>query len=135
MLKCWANIPGYETFVREQWSLFDVNGWGGFVLQQNLKMIKGSLKEWHQQHAQNLSGKVQTTKDRMLVLDTKGETSNLEEAEAEELHDLSESLHSLSRVQASMSWQKARLNWLQEGDANTKFFHGVMSSRRRCNAI
>ena len=26
MLKCWADIPGYENFVREQWSLLDVNG-------------------------------------------------------------------------------------------------------------
>ena len=27
------------------------------------------------------------------------------------------------------------MNWLKEGDANSKNFHGVMSNRRRQNAI
>jgi len=45
------------------------------------------------------------------------------------LHELSISLHSLSRVQTSKRWQQARLK------ANPKFFHDVMSSRRRCNSI
>jgi len=31
--------------------------------------------------------------------------------------------------------QKSRMNWLQDGDANSKFFHGYMSNRRRSNAI
>jgi len=74
-------------------------------------------------------------KDRMSTLYTKGETFNLVDAELVELHELSDNLHSLSRVQSSMCWQRARLNWLHEGDANTKNFHIVMSSRRWCNAI
>jgi len=71
-------------------------------------------------------------KDRLSTLDTKRETSDLEEAEVAELL---ENLHSMSPVQASMCWKKARLNWLQEGDSNTKFFYGVMSSKRRCNTL
>jgi len=35
----------------------------------------------------------------------------------------------------SIQWQKSRLNWLWEGDANYKFFHGIMTSRRRTNAL
>jgi hypothetical protein len=45
MLKCWADFPGYDTFVHQKWRSFDVEGWGGYVLKQKLKLIKGSLKE------------------------------------------------------------------------------------------
>ena len=34
-----------------------------------------------------------------------------------------------------MQRQKSRLLWLKEGDANTKFFHNIMYSRRRVNSI
>jgi len=32
-------------------------------------------------------------------------------------------------------WQQSRLLWLREGDANSKYFHAIMSGRRRKNAI
>lgn len=44
MLKCWADFPGYAQFVRDTWGSFNINGWGGFVLKEKLKLIKGSLK-------------------------------------------------------------------------------------------
>jgi len=115
----------YEQFVREQGRSFDITGWGGHVLKQKFIMIKSKLKECHQQHAQNIDERLRLVKDRMSTLDSKGEMSDLVEAEVVELHDLSERLHSLSRVQSSMCWRKARLNWLHEGDANTKKIHAL----------
>ena len=135
MLKCWADFLGYVEFVREWWGSYDLHGWGGYVLKEKLKLIKGALKACHQQHYQNLEGKLQKVKERMASLDYKGESSDLSLEEVVELHGLSDNLHSLSRVHSSMSWQKARLHWLQEGDTNSKKFHEVMSSRRRRNAI
>jgi len=55
--------------------------------------------------------------------------------EIEELHGFSEELFSLSRINSSICWQQSRMQWLREGDANSKFFHGIMSSRRHRNAI
>jgi len=54
MLKCWSDLPGYAEFVGGKWDTFSCQGWGGFVLQQKLKMIKACLKEWHSQHVQNM---------------------------------------------------------------------------------
>jgi hypothetical protein len=45
-----------------------------------------------------------------------------------------EELFSSSRMNSSICWQQLRLQWLREGDANSKFFHGIMSSRRCRNA-
>jgi len=100
-----------------------------------LKMIKESLKVWHQQHSKNIEGRILEVKNRMSSLDIKGEEAELVEEETRELHDLSINLHSLSRVHTSMSWQKARMNWIKEGDADSKFFHNIMSSRQRRNTI
>jgi hypothetical protein len=135
MLKCWSDYSGYDDFVREQWASFNITGWGGFVLKQKLKLMKSRLKKWHYRHSQNLEGKIMEFKNRISVLDAKGEAETLLEEEFEELHNLSVQLHSTARIQTSIRWQNSRFNWLKEGDANTNFFHGVMSTRRRQNAI
>ena len=73
------------------------------MLKLKLKLIKGSLKEWHQQHSRNVEGKRKEAKERISFLDTKGEDTALLEDECVELRDLSVSLDSLARVHASMS--------------------------------
>ena len=74
-------------------------------------------------------------KEKMYVLDTKAEVVDLQEAEVIELRELSVALQSLARKHNNFQWQKSRVNWLNEGDANSKFFHNYMSNRRRHNAI
>ena len=41
----------------------------------------------------------------------------------------------MSRLNTSILWQQSRLLWLQDGDANSRYFHSVLSSRRRRNSI
>jgi len=121
MFKCWADYPGYIDFVRLKWSSFNVQGWGGFVLQRKFTMLKYFLKEWHQQHSQNLEGKISDVKNRISYFDSKGEVNALLEEEVKELQDISVNLHSMSRVQNSITWQKSHLRWLPEGDDNSIF--------------
>ncbi|CAJ2652820.1 unnamed protein product [Trifolium pratense] len=135
MLKCWNDIPGYNMFVRDKWKSFQVDGWGGYVLKEKFKMIKVALKEWHTAHVQNLPGRIETLKVRLSALDEKGEEEDLSDEELAELHGASFDIHSLSRLHASISWQQSRALWLKEGDANSKYFHSVLTSRRCRNAL
>jgi len=135
ILICWDSFLGYRLFVEEKWRSFNVDGWGGYVLKEKLKLIKVALKEWHQHHSQNLSAKIVTLKDKITYFDLKGETSTLLDGEVEELHELTEELFSMSMVHNSICWQQSRAQWLREGDANSKKFHGIMTGRRRGNAV
>jgi len=95
MLKYWENFMGYNNFVREKWDSFRVEDWGGYVLKEKFKLIKLALKEWHQQHSQNLPAKILTLKERTSAIDLKGKSELLLEEEVEEIHELSENLFPL----------------------------------------
>lgn len=101
---------------------FPLDGWGGYVLKEKLKLIKRCLKTWHQNHTQKLKGKINTVKDHISSPDIKGEAWILEEEELEEIHSLSSNLFSLSHPNSSMQWKKSRLNWLKKGNTNSDFF-------------
>jgi len=79
-----------------------VEGWGGYVLKEKLTMIKMALQEWHHKNTLNIPGKILTVKNRIFILDEKGDNSLLRDVEVEELHGLSAELHSLSRMHSSI---------------------------------
>ncbi|GAU37415.1 hypothetical protein TSUD_361200 [Trifolium subterraneum] len=112
-----------------------VDGWGGYVLKEKLKRIKRELKEWHKSHTHNLPSRIESLNVRLATLDKKGEEDTLLEPELAELHEITTDIHSLSRLHTSICWQQSRSRWLKEGDANTKYFHSVLASRRWGNVI
>jgi len=69
------------------------------------------------------------------VLDDQVDDGGLSLEELEEMRNITHDIHSLSRVSASINWQQARSRWLKDGDANSKFFHTLLSNRHRRNSI
>jgi len=135
MLKCWEKFTGYNDFVREKWSRYQLDGWGGYVIKEKFNFIKLALKDWHQRHSKNLPARISNLKDCITTIEMKAESVVLWDEEIEELHGYSEELFSLSRINSSIIWQQSQMQWLCEGDVNSKFFHSIMSSRSRRNVI
>ncbi|CAN6554430.1 unnamed protein product [Malus baccata var. baccata] len=54
---------------------------------------------------------------------------------SQEIEDVSKAVDTLWSQEESVWKQKSRVQWLQEGDANTKFFHQSTLQRRRRNKV
>ena len=93
------------------------------------------MKDWHSVHAKNIPGKIEGLKNRLSKLDDQVDDGGLSVEELEEMRNITHDIHSLSRVSASITWQQSRSRWLKDGDANSKYFHSMLSSRRRRNSI
>jgi hypothetical protein len=130
MLKCWRDIPEYKQFVVDTWQSLHVDGWGGYVLKENLKLLKTALKDWHVNHSTNVPGIIDSLKARSAKLDGKGEDVGLLEDEVSELHEVMSAIHSMPRMHTSIQWQQLRLLWLRD-----KYYHSLLKSRRRRNAL
>ena len=46
-------------------------------MKEKLKLLKLALKEWHQRHSHNLLARIMSLKDKIEVIDLKGETEVL----------------------------------------------------------
>jgi len=128
-------MSGYKQFIKDKWQSIQVEGWGGYVLREKLKFVKAALKEWHSTHVKNIPGKIDSLKIPLAELDEKGEEDELSVEELEELRAVTHDIHSLSRISTNISWQQSQLLWLKDGDADSKYFHSILSSSRRRNAI
>jgi len=48
--------------VKDKWNSLTIDGWGGFVLKEKLKLLNSALKEWHSAHAQNIPERIDSLK-------------------------------------------------------------------------
>jgi uncharacterized sporulation protein YeaH/YhbH (DUF444 family) len=76
---------------------------------KKMKFIKSHLKEWHQDHSKNLSGKIEELKKAVNTLEFKGESTSLSDEEIRFKTETITELFNLSNLNCSILWQKSCL--------------------------
>ncbi|XP_057444081.1 uncharacterized protein LOC130736256 [Lotus japonicus] len=134
-LNCWLKDSRFKPFVESNWSLIQALGWGAFVIQEKLKCLKLSLRQWNKDIFGNITTKRKGIVKELNNLDKKAEEVSLNAEEVAKRKDLGAELWRLATLNESLLCQKARTSWIKEGDANTRFFHGMINWRRRGNSL
>ncbi|GKU96376.1 hypothetical protein SLEP1_g9618 [Rubroshorea leprosula] len=71
------HTPGFTDMVIAKWKELEIQGWGGFILKEKLKMTKDFLQVWSKSNIQEVDKKIEQSREEINRVDGKGETSNL----------------------------------------------------------
>ncbi|GKV38004.1 hypothetical protein SLEP1_g45962 [Rubroshorea leprosula] len=77
----WLHTPGFREMVAAKWKEFKVQGWGGFIVKEKLKLMKDFLREWSKSSLQDVDRKIEEAKKEINRIDRKGETCSLTDDE------------------------------------------------------
>src|ERR1044072_1661738 len=109
--------------IKEKWESANVVGWGGYVVKEKLKRIKGDIKEWVKENGDDVRGrldKIVADMNRIDILDEDGGGGGLELARSKEL---TEEGWDLTKMNESILRQSSRCKWVKKEDKNTRYFH------------
>jgi hypothetical protein len=100
-----------------------------------LKGLKFKIKEWNKVEYGGMEERVEILVEEIRGLDEKGEEGTLSDVEVGLRKSRFEELWRLLKAMDALIAQRSKSRWLEEGDANSKFFHKCLKLRKSRNSI
>ncbi|GJR01764.1 hypothetical protein Tco_0524748 [Tanacetum coccineum] len=132
----WFNLDGFDKMIEDTWkSLATVDSNDMINLKKKLQALKIIIKQWTKNAKKN-SYKAKISIQSKLsdidkILDQGGSNEEILSNRSLLLRELND-INSIDSLEAA---QKSKVRWAIEGDENTKFFHGILNSKRSQLAI
>ncbi|XP_019435061.1 PREDICTED: uncharacterized protein LOC109341583 [Lupinus angustifolius] len=133
-------IVGGASFVKNAVRFRDVEGtklrgWKAFVVKEKLKALKLKIKVWNREVFGSLDKKLDDSVLEFGKLDLLGERIQLSSNQINNRNPLLADWWNSANMKENLLFQKSRSRWIQEGDANSSYFHACINGRRRRNQI
>jgi len=134
--KMWLQHRSCRQFIQQSWDE-NVVGCPMFILQQKLKRLKLSLKDWNK----NVFGNVHevVVDKQKILLSLQHQIQVADSAEMDMLlvqqQQAMQNLDMTLDCQALFWKEKYKMLWFKDGDRNSSFFHAMVKKRANSNGI
>lgn len=110
-VKAWTTHPGFKEFVDNTWKSAEVVGWGGFVVKEKMKFLKGELKKWNKSVFGTIEENIESLRGEIQELDVIDDIFRLEELEVICRKEITADLFRNLNGKHSLAAQKAKVKW------------------------
>jgi hypothetical protein len=128
-------MPGFSKLVGSSWAEPTTHTQPVHILNHKLKLTARKLRAWSKGLFSDHKQQLIMGLDVILQLDIAQDFRTLTTEEKSLRAALKRRVMGLAVLERTRKRQASRINFLREGDANTKFFHLRVNSRRRKNTI
>ncbi|XP_070044129.1 uncharacterized protein [Nicotiana tomentosiformis] len=125
----WVDHDEYLNVIQQSW-VEEVHGNPFYILHQKTKRVCSALSRWSKATFGDIYEEPKKLEKLIKELEEASITNNTQDIRTKLARTKSE-FTSFLILQEKVLRQKVRVKWLDEGDANTAYFHGVIKDRRR----
>lgn len=131
----WVRLDGFLDVVTEAWAHAPVNVDACRALDYKLRSTAKALRSWSMKNVGSVRLQLFMARELIAQLDAAQDSRLLTDEEWALRADLKRQSLGLASLARTTARNRARIRYLEEGDANTKFFHLQACHRSRKNYI
>nr|XP_027096084.1 uncharacterized protein LOC113715980 [Coffea arabica] len=132
-LNVWANHSSFMDVVRDAWQV-PVQAGGMLGFHQRLSSVKHKLRCWSRQSFGDIFQTVQVAEETLRHCQEEFDAAR-DDSSRMQLREAQARYARALGVECEYWRQKSAIRWIQQGDANTKFFHSIVKQRRNANFV
>jgi hypothetical protein len=118
-----VKLDGFEHVVKQAWDCIVVAVDACRVVDFKLRKTARALQSWRMQNIGSVRSQLFMARELIAQLDVAQESRMLSDEELSLRKGLKLQSLGLASVARTIAHQRSRIRFLEEGDANTKFFH------------